>query len=69
MIDRTTKVLLALIAIGLWMNAAAPLLRPAKAELGDWAFRDALSNLAHSVDTLAQKVGCLANKNELSSSC
>jgi hypothetical protein len=33
MIDRTTKILLAIVAIGLWVNALAPFTRPALADV------------------------------------
>jgi hypothetical protein len=46
--DRTSKVIFALIAVGLWFNAAANLLRPAYAQ------NDALHDISVSVGSMAQ---------------
>ena len=35
MVDRTSKILLAVIALGLWANVMMPLLKPARAEAQD----------------------------------
>lgn len=45
MIDRTTKILLGLIALGLWANLAASVLRPAGFELG--SISSNLGNIAN----------------------
>jgi hypothetical protein len=46
--DRTSKIIFALIAAGLWFNGAANLLRPAYAQ------QDALHDISVSVRSMAQ---------------
>ena len=46
--DRTSKIIFALIAAGLWFNAAANVLRPAYAQ------QDSLSDISRSVRSMAQ---------------
>lgn len=54
MTDRTTKILLAVIALGLWANAAIPLLLPRAAAAQDVSSLDAhLSRIDHDVHNLA----------------
>jgi len=54
MIDRTTKFILFLIALGLWANAVIPLFRPKTAAAQDVASMDShLSRIAHDVHNLA----------------
>jgi hypothetical protein len=64
MIDRTTKIILAAIALGLWANASVSVLRPAKAGDRDLLLvtdnlllvNDNLSRLMKSVATVGVSV-------------
>jgi hypothetical protein len=47
--DRTTKVILAAIALGLWVNAGVFVFRPAPAV----ASNDALEGIAHDINRIA----------------
>ena len=60
--DKTTKMLLALIALGLWLNLVAPLFHPARvaAEDKEQIERD-IHDLAHDVHTIFSGV-CLNGK-------
>jgi hypothetical protein len=51
--DKTSKVIFALIAAGLWINAAANLLRPAYAQ------HDALSDISVSAQIIAREIDAL----------
>jgi hypothetical protein len=48
--DRTTKILLAAIALGLWANAAATMVRPAIAQISSTDFSIMASRLSHIED-------------------
>jgi len=49
--DRTSKIIFALIAVGLWFNAAANLLRPAYAQ------QDVLlTDISHSAQSIASSL-------------
>lgn len=48
MTDKTTKILLAIIAAGLWLNAATVLIRPALAQ------DPSITNLARDFHTVVQ---------------
>ena len=50
--DRTTKVLLLLIASGLWANALVPIVRPIAAK-ADPDYSSVLSDIAHDVHNLS----------------
>jgi hypothetical protein len=50
-IDRTTKFLLLLIALGLWANAVVPIIRPIVAK-ADTDYSGVLSDIAHDVHEL-----------------
>jgi ATP/maltotriose-dependent transcriptional regulator MalT len=53
MTDNVTKLLLAAIALGLWANAAAHMLQPAKAQSMDKNLMDSMNNIntnLHSID-------------------
>jgi hypothetical protein len=52
----TNKLLLAAIALGLWVNAAASLVRPAVAQ------SDALATIAHDIHTLVTGGAYCLNK-------
>jgi hypothetical protein len=54
--DKTTKILLAAIAIGLWANVALPLFRPTAA----LAQSDELTTIARSVSLLARDLDRIA---------
>lgn len=47
--DKMTKVLLAVIGLGLWVNAAIPLMRPAQAQQQQSAFSQIANDLHHLV--------------------
>ena len=52
MADRTTKIILAAIALGLWANVALPLLRPTPARAADYEVTEilnAVNNIANGV--------------------
>jgi hypothetical protein len=54
--DRTTKILLAAIALGLWANAAATIVRPAFADVG---------SSIHNIETMVSNIykgACPNNK-------
>ena len=57
--DRTTKLLLAAIALGLWVNIAAPLLRPTSVkaqvpyEQAQVPFEQSVQNIAQSISMIA----------------
>ena len=56
MVDRTTKILLALIAVGLWANAVLPLLHPKVAAAQNSQLESidtSLSRIYHDVHNLA----------------
>lgn len=62
--DRTTKVLLLLIALGLWVNALAPMFRPtpvvaARPDLDD--IEKEVRDIAHDVHSIYNGI-CLNNK-------
>lgn len=53
--DRTTKVLLLLIALGLWVNALAPMFRPAPVAAAHPDFEDmerVVKDIAHDVHSI-----------------
>lgn len=53
MIDRTTKVLLALIAFGIWLNIALPIYRPSVAVAQDFQTPAFISSIASYVQQIA----------------
>ena len=50
--DKITKLLLLMIALGLWVNALAPLFRPAPVAAQNEELHDTLKNIAHDVHGL-----------------
>jgi hypothetical protein len=61
-IDKTTKVLLALIALGLWLNVVAPLFHPVRVAAEDKEkMEQDLHDIAHDVHALYSGV-CLNSK-------
>lgn len=63
-VDRTTKVLLLLIALGLWVNALAPMFRPVPvvaASPGQEAIAHAVNDIAHDVHAIYNGI-CLNEK-------
>jgi hypothetical protein len=60
--DKTTKVILALIALGLWLNVVVPLFYPARVAAEDKKqMEQDLHNIAHDVHALYSGV-CLNSK-------
>jgi hypothetical protein len=64
MIDRTTKILLAAIAFGLWANAGVPLLRATPAYANDQTEQSMLGHLQSIKDDIKSLVDghCLNKK-------
>jgi hypothetical protein len=58
--DRTSKIIFALIAAGLWFNAAANLLRPAYAQQD--ALGDSTRSIASSLKDLVEGSGHCTNR-------
>ena len=54
--DRTTRIIFALIAAGLWFNAAANLLRPAYAQQNVDASAIALADIKLSAESIASSL-------------
>ena len=54
-VDRTTKIILVVIAAGLWVNAAGNVIRPAQAQ------NDQSSFIANEVTLIATEVIAIAN--------
>lgn len=52
-IDRTTKLLLAFIALGLWLNAIAPLWHPAKVAADEAQVEHDIHKIADAMDTIS----------------
>ena len=54
--DRSSKLVLVLIATGLWANALVPLMQPAHAQQAEWLSRIALDvqTIAHDIDALVK---------------
>jgi hypothetical protein len=57
MADKTTKILLCLIAIALWMNVVATLFRPPVTQ----AQNSVLSSINNHLDTIEDDVSAIAN--------
>jgi len=58
MTDKTTKILLGAIALGLWANIVTPQIRPAHAQHSTITF---LSNIDQNIQAIAQGI-CLNDK-------
>jgi hypothetical protein len=59
MTDRTTKLLLAIIALGLWANLAVPLLKSQPAQAQDVS--RSIQKMEHSLDNIGQDMRALAS--------
>jgi hypothetical protein len=60
MTDRITKALLAVTALGLWANAAAPLIKPTPAYAVEQELRDDLRFFGERLNKIVDTLGLLA---------
>jgi hypothetical protein len=65
MTDRTTKLLLAIIALGLWANLAVPLLKSQPAQAQDVS--SSIRNIEHSLENIEQDMRAIASGSCLNS--